>query len=241
MSRKLIVNLPGGISTPIDLNKNEGFFDLDIEDRQDINALRLVVGRETVTISRKNEDTDEYSEGFFYHLMERDRPVKKENHLLSPLQVDTIGFCYQADGSAVEFKFDYSHIMTQLYKRDKMVADMQKEIEETFDSDIMIELEGKLNRLVNAPLNFNISRNKDENVNVVKYGLPVALYYKMTDEETQEFNTKQKEFRIKYRAEQKRKTGRPRNLEAPLIPRLTKAGLPPTVQFTVRKSGNVSA
>ncbi len=242
MSRKLIVQLPGGIATPIDLNKNEGFFDMDIDDRQDINAIRLVIGRETVTISRKNEVTDEYSEGFFYHIMERDRPVQIQGktNILSPLQVDTIGFCYQADGAAIEFYFDYSHIMTQLCKRDKMIADMQRDIEETFDSDIMIELEGKLNRLVNSPLNFNISRNTNEHANVIEKGLPIHLYYKMTEEETQDFSTKHTAFRKKFLAEQKRKKGKSHNLEIPLLPRLTKAGLPPTVQFTVRTSGNVA-
>lgn len=239
MPRKLIVQLPGGISSSLDLNKNESLFDLDIEDRQFIIAMRLVVGRETVTISRKSNDSDDYSEGFFYHIMSRDRPALKQTTVVSPLQTDTIGFCYQANGQSVEFTFDYSNIMTQLYKRDRMVDDLQKAIHNEFDSDKMIEFEGKLNRLVNAPLNFNISRNKDEFANVIAKGINIPEFYSMTDEEKQEYSPKFTEYRRKLLAEQRRKKGRPHILEPPLLPRLAEAGLPPTVQFTVRASGNV--
>ncbi len=242
MPRKLIVQLPGGIATPIDINKKGSFFDLDIDDRQDVIALRLVVGRETVTISRKDEDTDEYSEGFFYHLMSRDRPALQREDgggIKSPIQTDTIGFCYQSDGQAVEFTFDYSNIMQQLRKRDRMVADLKNTIAHEFDSDNLIELEGKLNRLINAPLNFNIARNKDEYANLIERGIPIHLYYKMTEEEELEFSTDLKKYRIALQEEQNTQTGKALEVDPPLIPRLTETGKPPSVQFTVRASGQV--
>jgi len=241
MKRQLVVQLPMGISRTIDLNKGESFWDLDIDDRQDVIALRLIVGRENVTITRKVDD--EYVTGFFYHFMERDRPFSNIK-LKSPIEKESIGFCYQNDGKAIEFQFNYGDILTQLAKRDKLTDNLKTQIDTTFDTDEMIEAEGKLTRLVNAPLNFNIERNQFDR-NVIEMGINIPEFYKMTDEEKEAFQPPYNKYRqwlvkqsnkVKGRGKTRKGAKAP---EPPRLPRLTEIGTPADVKFFVRQSGSV--
>jgi len=236
MKRQLVVQFSNGESKALDLNKKESFMDISVDDRQNITALRLIIGRETVTISRKIDDS--HTEGFFYHLMERERPASSGGNRQTPLLQERIGFCYQADGEAVEFLFNYHDILVQLSKRDQMKKELQDQIDTTFDSDDLITLTDKLNRLLSAQLSFNIRRFEQEN-NIISMGVNIPEFYKLSENEIKSFQPVFQEYRKEIITHKQLGTQPQQPLKLPLLPRLTEIGIPATVTFTVRTSGSV--
>jgi hypothetical protein len=270
IKRKLVISFSDGENISLDLNKlpkHDSFRDIPVENMAKIVTIRWMVGRDVLTLSRKDPKTGKYTEGFFHHGMAR--TAMGDYH--SMIEYEILGFCYNANGDSINFKYDYTDIIRKLYRRNERLQELNELAEEAEDENNitkMVKIEDDIDKLLNSPLDFVIDR-KEENFNLLETGYAIHLFYEMDDEETKEFvnqsfkNEKNEEVAercnyakyrkyvvelrdynksLKYRKDNKLNTKdlkKPATVERPFIPRLPYQGIPPKMTFRTKESGQI--
>ena len=105
IKRSLHLNFKDGKATVINpVQGQESIEDLPLSRRAELVSLRLQVGSQQFTISRKKNGKT--AEGFFYHLQEGYKVLGGEGKD-KPFVAERIGFCYNAYGDAVAIHINY--------------------------------------------------------------------------------------------------------------------------------------